>query len=116
MIEEGVNMRKALTVAAIILVGGCTESPDATGPTEMEKRLVSSACQDFIVEQMGGKGEVDAHIFDVYKKRGKLVAEVGYRDKYDHDSAYSVRLCILDEERGTISSPSPLDDSEWKNV
>jgi len=100
-------MKKIVVFLSVLLVAGCSGKP-----TEEETKMVSAACENFITKQMGGDYKVETHVFDVYKKKGKLVAEVGYRDKYS-DESYSVRLCVLDEEKETISSPSPLNDSEW---
>lgn len=96
-----------LIFSVLIIATGCT------GPSNEEKTLVSSACEDFITKEMGGEYKIETHIFDVYKKKGNLVAEVGYRDKYKSEDSYSVRLCVVDQEKGYISSPSPLNDTEW---
>lgn len=101
-------MKKTLILSVLLIVAGCTE------PSDEEKTMISSACGDFIAKEMGGEYKIETHIFDVYKKKGNLVAEVGYRDKYKSDDSYSVRLCILDQEKETISSPSPLNDTEWR--
>ncbi len=91
----------------LITITGCTEISDE------EKTFASSNCGDFIMKEMGGKYEIETHIFDIYKKKGNLVVEVGYRNKYKSDDSYSLRLCVIDKEKGYISSPSPLKDTEW---
>lgn len=98
---------KKIILILLAFITGCT------GISDEEKTFVSSTCGDFIMKEMGGEYKIETHIFDVYKKKGNLVAEVGYRDKYKSDDSYSVRLCVIDKEKGSISSPSPLNDTEW---
>jgi hypothetical protein len=104
-------------LAGLIFVGiGHAQAFSFFGPSDDEKKIVSSKCEEFISREM--PGAVQTHVFDVYKKKGKLVAEVGYRKNEfgigSGSGAYSVRLCIVDLEKGTLSSPSPLNDSEWR--
>lgn len=42
--------------------------------------------------------------------------EIGYKIvKYqDHTEPYSVRLCVVDLEKKTVTLPSPLNYSEWR--
>ena len=70
-------------------------------------------CKDFIAEQMGGIYRIETKAFDIYEKNGRIVAEVGYRNS-GTDGSYSVRLCVVDKERETISLPSPLNDGHWR--
>lgn len=80
-------------------------------PSNEEKEMANLECPKFIKSEMNA---YDAKVFDIYSKKGKVVAEVGYKQFSSPGDSYSVRLCILDREKGTISSPSPLNDSEWK--
>jgi len=83
------------------------------GPSDEEKKLAKEECPKFIEKNMGSRRSIETKIFDIYTKKGKVVVEVGYRNKYSDDS-YSIRLCVLDSEKGTILSPSSLNDSEWR--
>jgi len=83
-----------------------------SGPSSEEKEIATKECPEFIEKNMSDRKSIETKILDIYAKKGKVVVEVGYRDKYSDDS-YSVRLCVLDSEKGTISSPSPMNDSEW---
>jgi len=110
-------MKKMLAVAvvatAIPMIGW------GWGPSKEEKEGAAETCKVFIAEQMNAitsEGENGPKVFDIYTKKGKIVVEVGYKiAAYGvSDKAHSVRLCIVDKEKGTISSPSPMNDSEWK--
>lgn len=90
-----------------------------SGPSEEEINTASSACEKFIAKEMKGSDwlspEIDTYVFETWVKNGKIVANIGYRDESSNaDSSYIVRLCVYDKEQGTISSPSPLNDSEWR--
>jgi hypothetical protein len=98
-------MKKLLITMLAVPLAAC-------GPSSEEKKIAEEECPRFIKEQMSGAYE--AKVFDIYSKKGKVVAEVGYKDRHSRGDSYSVRLCVLDREKGTISSPSPLNDSEWK--
>ena len=100
-------MKKLLAVLLTALLTAC-------GPSSDEIKLAEKECVKFINEQMSGAYTSRTKVFDVYSKKGKVVAEVGYQDRHTRGDSYSVRLCVLDIEKGTISSPSPLNDSEWK--
>lgn len=105
--SETHRMRHLIAVLFIISLAACS------GPSDEEKKIASKECPEFIEQNMKSTKSIETKIFDIYSKKGKVVVEVGYKDKYSDDS-YSVRLCVLDSEKGTISSPSPLNDSEWK--
>lgn len=98
-------MKKLLAVTVAVSLTAC-------GPSSEEKQIAEKECPKFIKEQM--TGVYKTKVFDVYSKKGKVVVEVGYQDRHSKGDSYSVRLCVLDSEKGTISSPSPLNDSEWK--
>ncbi len=91
-----------------------------TGPSfcssrslKRRKKVAEKECQDFVREQI--RYVLETNVFDVYSKKGSVVVEVGYKEAGNHRvDSYSVRLCVLDKEKGTISLPSPLNDSEWK--
>lgn len=98
-------MKRLLTVILALPLAACF------GPSNEEKEMANLECPKFIKSEMNA---YDAKVFDIYSKKGKVVAEVGYKQFSSPGDSYSVRLCILDREKGTISSPSPLNDSEWK--
>lgn len=109
-------MKKKLVaiIGAVTLISGC-----GWGPSKEEKKMAENACIEFIKEQfwvMTSDKEHAPKIFDNYTKKGKIVVKVGYKIvEYQGDrKAHSVRLCVVDIEKGTISLPSPLNDSEWK--
>ncbi len=87
------------------------------GPSEEEKEAAAETCKAFIAKQMDAitKGEDGPKVFDIYTKKGKIVVQVGYKNYLASNKAHSVRLCVVDKEKGTISSPSPMNDSEWRN-
>jgi hypothetical protein len=85
----------------------------ACGPSSEEKKVAEKECQDFVREQI--RYVFETKVFEVYSKKGNVVVEVGYKEAGNHrGDSYSVRLCVLDNKKGTISLPSPLNDSEWK--
>ena len=100
-------MKHLVSTVLVLSLAACS------GPSSEEKEIAKKECPEFIEKNMSGGKSIETKIFDIYTKKGKVVVEVGYRDKYSDDS-YSVRLCVLDSEKGTISSPSPMNDSEWK--
>jgi hypothetical protein len=98
---------------AVILAVPLAATAGWFGPSDEEKKLAKDECPKFIEKNMKRRKSIETKIFDIYTKKGKVVVEVGYKDKYSDDS-YSVRLCVLDSEKGTISSPSPMNESEWR--
>jgi len=80
-----------------------------SGPSSEQIATASKSCEEFVKE----KFEKDTHIFDTWSKKGKIVVEVGYRNPYSSESSYSVRLCVVDDEKGTIQIPGLLNDNEW---
>lgn len=78
-------------------------------PSSEQIAIASKSCEEFVKE----KFEKETHIFDTWAKKGKIVVEVGYRKPYSSDSSYSVRLCVVDNEKGTIQIPGLLNDNEW---
>lgn len=88
-----------------------------SGLSDEEKNLYSSECKKFVEENAPGRfGSYgfDMKVFDIYKKNGKWVVEVGYKRNADYGDSYSVRLCVVDAENGRLSLPSPMNDSEWR--
>lgn len=83
----------------------------ACGPSDEDKKMAKKECQNFVKEQIR---TYETKVFDVYSKKGSVVVEVGYQDRDTRGDSYAIRLCVLDPEKGTISLPSPLNDSEWK--
>ena len=105
----------AAFVVAIIVFGLIWVS----GPSKEERTAAEDACKTFIAEEMNAytDNEAGPKVFDTYTKKGKIVVKVGYKvvSYMGRDKSYSVRLCVVDKEKGTISSPSPLNDNEWRN-
>ena len=89
-----------------VLLFGCSS------PSEETIEAVSYACEKFINENMEPEYKTATKVLDVWTKNGKIVAQVGYKDY--GDSAYRIRLCIYDEEEGTIMSPSPFNTDKWE--
>jgi hypothetical protein len=83
-----------------------------SGPSKEEVEIAGQACQTFIAENMGVPEE-NTKVFDSWKKKGAVVIDVGYKRYYSDDS-YSMRLCVYDSKKGTISSPSPLNQGQWE--
>ena len=99
-------MKKLLAAILAVPLAAC-------GPSSEEKRVAEKECQDFVREQI--RYVLETKVFDVYSKTGSVVVEVGYKEAgRNQGNSYSVRLCVLDKEKGTISLPSPLNDGEWK--
>lgn len=90
-------------------------SLNACGPSPQQISAASSACQDFVQEKMIIVKE-NTHVFDSWVKDGKIVVEVGYKEYPNNLKAdsYNTRLCVYDEEKGTISLPSLFNNSEWR--
>jgi hypothetical protein len=102
-------MKYFLVPFLVIFLTGCSWF----GPSDEEKKAASSACEKFVSKRMGVGC---TRTFDVYKKKGKLVAEVGYAKGFgdcDTITKYSVRLCVIDNEKGTITLPAVFNEGEW---
>ena len=99
-------------VFAVILAVSFAAVAGCLGPSDEEKNLAKDLCPKFIEKNIKSRTSIESKIVDIYPKKGKVVVEVGYRDKYSDDS-YSIRLCVFDREAGTIFSPSPMNASEW---
>lgn len=103
-------MNKPIFAAlAIFSMAACS------GPSEEKLKEASTQCEAFIAKEMEGRGSrgLETKIFDIWTKNGAIVMDIGYKEKYSSKS-YSVRKCVFDEVKGTISSPSPLNDSQWR--
>jgi hypothetical protein len=104
-------MRKIFAISLSILLTGCF------GPSAEQKQRAETVCEKFVLEKLGEFGD-ESHIFDTYSKDGKIVVEVGLREgerwRGRGDNSYSVRLCVYDEEKGTIEIPSLLNMGQWK--
>jgi hypothetical protein len=108
-------MKKIIVALFEISLIACS-SPSEAGPSDEEKAIFSGECQKFIKDNapiVGGAGRVETAVFDIYEKKGKLVVEVGYKQG-TFNNTYTTRLCVIDSDKGTMSSPSPLNDSEWR--
>lgn len=97
-----------LSVALLIGCGGVSDA---------EKTEVTKACKAFVEKNMRRDGAfpppIEAKVFDMWKKNGAVVAEVGYKEQYK-DESYSTRYCVYDKEKGQISLPSVFNQAEWK--
>jgi hypothetical protein len=102
-------MKKIIVLALSLTLVGCF------GPSDEQKKRAQVACEKFVLDKLGEYGN-EAHTFDIYAKKDKIVVEVGYiegkRWRTDDDS-YSVRICVYDEEKGTIMLPSIFNMGEW---
>lgn len=104
-------MKQSIAALCTVLLVACS------GLSDEEKDLYSSECQKFVEENAPGRfgsGGFDMKVFDIYKKKGNWVVEVGYKRRADYGDSYSVRLCVIDAENGRLSLPSPMSDSEWQ--
>lgn len=104
---------RKIQISIITLVASF--SLNACGPSSAQISAATSECQSFVEDKMGVLKE-DTHIFDSWVKDGKIVVEVGYKQYpiKSRDDSYNTRLCVYDEEKGTISLPSVLNNSEWR--
>ncbi len=83
----------------------------ACSPSAEKIEEASKECEAFIAKEMNGR-DLETKVFDTWTKDGAIVVEVGYKERSSSGS-YSVRKCVYDEAKGRISSPSPLNDSQW---
>ena len=97
-------MKKITCILCCLFLAACS------GISDNEKKEAEEACVDFVSKNVDFS--VDAEAFDIYKNKGNIVVEVGYKKKYGGDT-YSMRLCVIDEERGYIFSPGVFNESEW---
>lgn len=96
----------ALMVSA--LISGCSKI------SEEESADVTRACTDLVDKNIGAERSIDIVVMDMWRKKGAIVAEMGYRSKHaSSESSYEVRYCVYDADKGTISLPSVLNQSEW---
>jgi hypothetical protein len=102
-----IGMTSALALVAVL--AGCSKKP-----SKEQLETGGELCRAFIAKEMKtGRYDLDTTITDAWMKEGKVVFEVGYREKFSEGSSYSIRLCIYDEAQGTLSSPSPFNSSKW---
>ncbi len=86
------------------------------GPSEEKIEEATNVCQTFIAKEMKSDSsamEIETKVFDFWTKNEAIVMEIGYKDKYSIDDSYSIRKCVYDEAKGTVSNLSPLNDGEW---
>lgn len=110
------NLSKFFPCLSVVFLIGCG------GISDEDKVEVTKACKTFVEDNMKRGGAsieakvfdiIEAKVFDMWKKNGAIVAEMGYKEVYK-DSSYSIRYCVYDKEKGTISLPSVFNQSEWK--
>lgn len=103
-------MKKIITVLATLSFVGCF------GPSDEQLQRAQTECENFVLEKVANKYRDETHIFDTFTKDGKIVVEVGYREKNRSwgDDSYSVRICLYDEEQGRIQIPSVFNMGQWK--
>ena len=98
------------------LMASCIpDEKDKSSSKHSDDSIALTECQEFIKKNaphIGGAGLMESTVFDSYKKNGNLVVEVGY--KQGDGDTYRTRLCIIDSDKGTISSPSIFNESEWR--
>lgn len=99
-------------MALMVALTGCGKSP-----SKAQLETGGEACRQFIAKEMKSDvafaKNIETQINDAWMKDGKVVFEVAYREEYSRKS-YSIRLCVVDEEKGTLMSPSPLNSSKWE--
>lgn len=107
-------------------ISGCGWSPSAeetamAEPSAEETAMAEKACIKLIDDSMeiyttNNFPNAVPKIFDTYTKNGKIVMEIGYKVVQSGGSTkpYSVRLCVVDLEKGTVALPSPFNFSEWR--
>ena len=98
-------MKQLFSLLIVVLIAGCS------GPSQEEIDMMSEACREFISDNMTTSLR-NTQVFENWNKNGVVVFEIGYKNSR-FDTSYTVRKCVYDEKNGTISSPSPLNDSEW---
>lgn len=104
-------MKKLIAALFSVLLVSCSSLSDE------ERDLYLSECVNFVEKNAPGRfgsGGFDMQIFDFYKKKGKWVAEVGYKRRADYGDSYSVRLCVVDPENGRLFLPSLMEQNEWR--
>lgn len=109
--HRGIPVRRLIAALLAIQLVGCF------GPTDEERAIAEEKCPEFIAENVHtvpGMGSVNTRILDVYKKNGRVVAEVGYRQGYSSSDSYSVRLCVIDLEKNTLTAPGLINASQWQ--
>ena len=91
-----------------VLICGCSKM------SEQESKEVSQECEKFVDKNLGRDRLLDIVVLDMWRKKGAIVAEMGLRRKYaSSDASYEVRYCVYDADKGSISLPSVLNQSEW---
>ena len=102
-------MRK-LSLAFVLLsvfIAGCSKISDEDSAT------VQRACHGIVSETHGTVHRDDFKILDKWLKKGKIVAEVGFKEARSRSDSYSVRFCVVDIEEGTVSLPSLMNQQQW---
>ncbi len=91
-----------------ILISGCSKI------SEQESKAVSQECEKFVDKNLGRDRSLDIVVLDMWRKKGSVVAEMGLRSKNaSSDASYEVRYCVYDADKGSISLPSVMNQSEW---
>lgn len=102
--------KKILAFPLLLILTGCF------GPSEEQILRANQACEKFVFEELARRYRDELHIFSTYSNKGKMVVELGYRNKstVSANGGYTSRVCVFDENTGIVSLPSVLNMNDWK--
>lgn len=105
-------MKEKMKIKSSVIMLVTAFSLSGCGPSSEQLATATDACQGFVQERMSVTKE-NTRIFDSWEKDGKIVVDVGYKQR-SYDSSYSMRLCVYDDKEGTITLPSVLNENDWR--
>lgn len=75
----------------------------------------SQACEEFVAESMVSKpslvDRMRTYTLDSWERSGAIVVDVGYKEAFGDRGT---QLCVYNEAEGTLSLPSPFNESKWR--
>lgn len=85
-------------------------------PSSSEYTEAETECERFVKDNFGKHFGDDTEVFDTYRKRGKIVVEVGYREapRSQDRTSYSLTLCVYDAQERTVMLPGAFNMEAWR--
>lgn len=78
------------------------------GESSASMSSAEAACERWIGDAFDSQNETT--VFGSWKKRGKIVVDVGYNPQ---GSNYSTRICVYDPKTGDLVAPNAFQQSQW---
>lgn len=96
----------AAALVATMTLTGCF------GPSEEEITNIKEQCVKFVEENRNSLGAYIKAV-DHWTKDGNVVVEVA-QSKHSSDTTYTPRLCVYNQDKGTIQLPALMSQDRWR--